>query len=947
MAAKSTQFGLGAIVSAQDKLSGPMRNMGRAMGLFNNQMGKTQQMTVTVGDTMGVLAGTITKARGVLAGTLSLTQASANLEQRMLEVSKTTGLEGAELRAVSKDMLNLSKRIPVTADGLADIAIAAGQMGISARKDVAEFTRITAQMAAASVFSAEEAGLSLGRIRSVFQLTIPEVEKMGSAMAGLADSFATNEREIAEITQRLGPTAKAAGLTVQETLALSAAMRDMGIGVEVAGTNMGLIIQRMTKDLPKFAAAIGEDAAAFEELFREKPAEALDKFFGAFAGMDKIEVIKKLDELGLSGGRVSKVVLALASNTDNLSKAYRISNDQFSRGTRLQEEAEKQAKGLNAQWTMFMNRVKALGIEIGQVFLPFAKAILGALVTLINIVNLVPKPILAVVVGLGALAAVLAIVVASTGLLALKFQTILPVLQGSVVWTLILAVAKRKLNRQQQRQLAFMNRIWKSMTIANAKAKLSAFWTGVMTVKQWALNAAMAANPIGLVIVAIAALVGGLILFARWVDRAEGVTKLIGVTLLALTGPLGSIMAWIIVLRHLWKKNFFWIQDIVEEFGYRIEQIVKPVREAWDELSTAVGELFSNVQKAFINLVGSPEKFASAVNSAIEFVLKPIRILAKVFTAVFKKIAAGVKWVSNLFADMTEENFEQKIDELVAMIDTLPDRIISFFESLPAMISGELEDSADDGGSAFFKTLKKVLGKLFKALPRIIFALLRVIPTLFAKVGIMIGEALLNELADLGESILDAGKALMESLWKGIQDKWAEVKKMFTDLLDDIRDLLPFSDAKKGPLSNLTKSGEQFVNTVVEGMERAAGIPKAVFSTIFGAVGDVFISGLNSTIGTINSLISTANKIIPGEGIPLIPKISKGGVGAGGGGGPAPSRPGPARRETVATGGAGPINIVVPIVLDGVEIARKVIEITEEDFVRGFNRPLPSARGVL
>lgn len=948
MAGKSTQFGLGAVVWAQDKLSGPMKNMGKAMGLFNNQMGKTQDMTVTVGDTMGVLSGTIQKARGVLAGTMSLTKSSADLEQRMLEVSKTTGLEGAALRGVSSDMLDLSKKLPVTADGLADIAIAAGQMGISARKDVAEFTRITAQMAAASVFSAEEAGLSLGRIRSVFKLTIPEVEQMGSAMAGLADSFATNEREIAEITQRLGPTARAAGITVQETMALSAAMRDMGIGVEVAGTNMGLIIQRMTKDLPKFAAAIGEDAAAFEELFREKPAEALNKFFGAFAGMDKIEVVKKMDELGLSGGRVSKVVLALAGNTEGLAKAYRISNDQFARGTRLQEEAEKQASGLNAQWTMFMNRVKALGIEIGNVFLPFAKKVLAVLVTLVNIVNLVPKPILAVVVGFTALAAVLAIVVASSALLALKIQLMIPIFQKSVIWTLILWKSKKKLNRAQIQQMKTLRGIWKAMSFANLKAKASAAWTVILTAKTWLWNAALYANPIGLIVAAVAAFIVGIILFARWVDKAEGVTKALGLALLFMMGPIGSIAAAIVFLRHLWKKNFFWIQDIVEEFGRRVDSIVKPVKEAWNELSAAVGELFNAVETAFINMVGSPEEFAKVVNEVIEFVLKPVRILGKIFEKVFKGIAAGIKWVSGIFATMTEENFEEKINELVDFIEDLPEKIVGFFESLPKMISGEMGDSAEEGGSAFFKTLKKILPKLFKAIPKIFIALIKALGKTLLLLGAVLGDALLSALASLGEKILDAGKELISNLWEGIQEKWKEVKKKFTDLLTDIRDLLPFSDAKEGPLSNITDSGTGLVNAMVSGMKQAAGIPKAVFSTIFGAVSDVFIDGVNTVVGTVNSLITTANKFIPGKGIPLIPKVEKGSVGGGGGGGAAAAarRPGPANRESVA-GGLGNITVVVPIMLDGTEIARHVIELTEEDFIRGFNRPLASARGVL
>ena len=40
-------------------------------------------------------------------------------------------------------------------------------------------------------------------------------------------------------------------------------------------------------------------------------------------------------------------------------------------------------------------------------------------------------------------------------------------------------------------------------------------------------------------------------------------------------------------------------------------------------------------------------------------------------------------------------------------------------------------------------------------------------------------------------------------------------------VLDDVRDFLPFSDAKKGPLSDLTASGAAFLNTFREGFAPA------------------------------------------------------------------------------------------------------------------------------
>lgn len=947
MAAKSTEFGLGAVLYGEDKLSGPLRTVGRAFNLFNAQAGQAAQMTVTVGDSMQILQGTMMKARGVISGTQALVASASNLEARMLEVSKTTGLEGKALQSVTSDILTLSKKIPVTADGLSDIAIAAGQMGISAREDISDFTRIVAQMAAASVYSTEEAGLSLGRLRSIFELTIPQVEQMGSAMAGLADSFAVNEREIGDIAQRLGPTAKAAGITVQETLGLAAAMRDLGIGVEVAGTNMGLIIGKMARDLPKFAKAVGMPTAAFEELFREKPAQALDEFFKAFSTMDKIQAEKKLEELGLTGGRIGVIIKGLGQNSANLAKAYRIANDQFERGTRLQEEAAKQSKGLNARTVLLKNRVAALGIEIGQVFIPFMKLGISLLNALLWVVELIPRPLLALGLGLAVIVSSLILLIGATGLFALKLKTVVPVMQASVVWTLILAAAKQKLTVAQLRQLATMKSLMKVFTLQGLKTKILALWTGFLTVAQWLLNVAMSANPIGLVVVAVIAAIAAYYLLWKALRSGSLILKAWAVSVLIMMGPLGHFILFLGFLAEVWDSNFMWMQDILEEFGTRVSSIVAPISEAWDELQTAISELFDAVFNAFVGLVGSPEKFADAVNSAIEWILEPIRLLGAAFTAVFKEMAAGIKWVAGIFASMTEDNFEEKIDELIEWIEFLPETIYEFFEKLPGLISGSMEESAGDGGSAFFDTLKKIVPKLFKAFFKILWALLKIIPKLILLAFAGLGEAILGLFGTTGKGLFEAGVGLVEAIYDGIKSAWNWLVEKFTDLLWGLRDLLPFSDAKEGPFSNLTESGMAIIETIIAGMKKVATIPAAVFKTIFGSVSDLFIDGLNSTIGVINSLISVANKFIPGKGVPLIPRIEKtGGVAGAGGGGGGGARP--AGGETGGgRGGFGPITVVVPITIDGQEVARVVKEITEAELIRSFERPLLSARGVL
>lgn len=61
-----------------------------------------------------------------------------------------------------------------------------------------------------------------------------------------------------------------------------------------------------------------------------------------------------------------------------------------------------------------------------------------------------------------------------------------------------------------------------NLIAATIKTKAQALWTSILAAKQWLLNAAMTANPIGLVIAAIAALVAGFIIAYRRLDWFRG-----------------------------------------------------------------------------------------------------------------------------------------------------------------------------------------------------------------------------------------------------------------------------------------------------------------------------------------------------------------------------------------------------------------------------------------
>jgi hypothetical protein len=107
-----------------------------------------------------------------------------------------------------------------------------------------------------------------------------------------------------------------------------------------------------------------------------------------------------------------------------------------------------------------------------------------------------------------------------------------------------------------------------------------------------------------------------------------------------------------------------------------------------------------------------------------------------------------------------------------------------------------------------------------------------------------IGQAILNlpiisTLRDLFATVrsffagdttfFEAGKKLLITLGEGI---WSAVTYPFTMLknaLGKLRNLLPFSDAREGPLASLTTSGSALLKTLADGMSLTQTLPAKVF----------------------------------------------------------------------------------------------------------------------
>ena len=105
-----------------------------------------------------------------------------------------------------------------------------------------------------------------------------------------------------------------------------------------------------------------------------------------------------------------------------------------------------------------------------------------------------------------------------------------------------------------------------------------------------------------------------------------------------------------------------------------------------------------------------------------------------------------------------------------------------------------------------------------------------------------------------GFSLYDVGTAILTTLGEGILGAGGWLLDQVTSVFGKVRDLLPFSDAKQGPLSRLTASGTSILGTLGEGVRRMG--PAALKRPLARALG-------TATAGLALTLPVAANTTTP------------------------------------------------------------------------------------
>ncbi|MCL2518983.1 MAG: phage tail tape measure protein, partial [Oscillospiraceae bacterium] len=308
----------------------------------------------------------------------STTDASIEFETAMKNAFNNIKGTPEQLQHITDSVKQMSTEIPKSTTEIWRVAEAAGQLGIKT-ENVMDFTRVMINLGATTRLSSEQAATSLAKFASVVDMNAKDYDRLGSVILRLGDNFAGTEAEVISMATRMASTGAVLKMTEPQIMAVSAALAHVGIEADAGSSAMSKLFKTIeiavvtnSAKLEQYAKVAGLSAKEFAQAWGEDAVLALNMFINGLNDTERngMKAIQILDEMGLTEVRMSNAILSLASSNDVLNNALAISNKAWEENVALAEDAETSFSRTEAKIQLFKNSVELLKIAIGDQLTP-------------------------------------------------------------------------------------------------------------------------------------------------------------------------------------------------------------------------------------------------------------------------------------------------------------------------------------------------------------------------------------------------------------------------------------------------------------------------------------------------------------------------------------------------------------------------------------------------
>ena len=301
---------------------------------------------------LGALIGVVASAATFTAATRSI----VGFERSMAKVGAITRATDREMAMLRDTAKELGATTEFSASQAAEGLSFLGMAGFSATESIAALPDVLNLATAAEIELGQAADIA-SNIMGAFRIDATNAAEAIDVLAAISSRANTNIPQLGTAMALVGPVAKAAGQSIEDTAAAIGVLSDDGIQGSRAGTSLRTAISALLNPSNQARAAIRSLGLTFDDV---NPATN-----------NMVDVIRRFSEAGIDGAAAVQIfgregaagILSLTANTDKLENlATEMRNVQGE----AQRMADYMRNQLGGDFDTLRSSVEALFIAMGE-----------------------------------------------------------------------------------------------------------------------------------------------------------------------------------------------------------------------------------------------------------------------------------------------------------------------------------------------------------------------------------------------------------------------------------------------------------------------------------------------------------------------------------------------------------------------------------------------------
>ena len=441
----------------------------------------------------------------------------------MTGVEKTTGLASEQVRELWNEFDELNTR--TSKQELLNIAQIGGRLGITDKEQIKEFTeeidKIYVALGDSFQGGLEEVTTKVGKLKNLFEETRDQnygeaLNAIGSALNELGANGSSSEQNITDFATRIGALPAVLKPSIEKTLGLGAAFEESGIDAEVASSGYSRFMSVAGNNIAAFAKQMKLTTKEASELFNTHPEEFFLRFGESLKGLGAEQTAGVLKGLKLNTLEIQKALGTAGEKADRFRELMNLSGQAMQDGTSIQNEFNKVNENTAAIW----EKIKKVFAETftSDTMAQWFGGLIKLLGWLTGVTSKAGDGVKVFRERIAFLAK--AIVVCTTAVVSYRAAVYLSTITTKAAWQQTI------LYNAAQKASAPIIAIVKGVTLLLSAAKATlAGNTAKATAAMQAFNAVTKANPWGLLLGAITAVVSAIALFSKKQKELSGSTN--------------------------------------------------------------------------------------------------------------------------------------------------------------------------------------------------------------------------------------------------------------------------------------------------------------------------------------------------------------------------------------------------------------------------------------